>query len=149
VAIFVFAPNSQITDGFMFAGMFGTTHLVTKTVALIRTDPVKYVALFKANPKAFLLESSRYFLDEVRRIEEVKFVILFLYKFKSYCISFLPLTSRIDPPVTSVTSLYSSEERVEFGRSYESTVTTSIGMTKQLLIVNANAGTVHFLCCLF
>lgn len=44
----------------MFAGMFGTTHLVSKTVALIRTDPLKYVPLYKANPKAFLLESSRY-----------------------------------------------------------------------------------------
>lgn len=99
----------QITDGFMFAGMFGTTHLVTKTMALIRTDPIKYVAQFKANPKAFLLESSR-----------------------------------VDPPVTSVTSLFSSEEKLEFGRSYESTVTSSVGMTKQLLIVNANTDPLVF-----
>lgn len=42
--------------------------------------------------------------------------------------------------MTSVTGVYYDSEKLEFGRSYESVVTTSPGMTKQLLIVNANSG---------
>ena len=48
----------QLVDGFMFAGMLGTTHLVTHTLERIRARDV-YVAAWKKNTRSFLLESAR------------------------------------------------------------------------------------------
>ena len=49
----------QLVDGFMFAGMLGTTHLVTHTLSRIRARPDVYVATWKKNSHSFLLESAR------------------------------------------------------------------------------------------
>ena len=49
----------QLVDGFMFAGMLGTTHLVTHTLDRIRKRPSTYVDQYKSNSKSFLLESAR------------------------------------------------------------------------------------------
>ena len=49
----------QLVDGFMFAGMLGTTHLVTHTLERIRARPDVYVAAWKKNTRSFLLESAR------------------------------------------------------------------------------------------
>jgi energy-coupling factor transporter transmembrane protein EcfT len=43
----------------MFAGMLGTTHLVTHTLERIRARPDVYVAAWKKNTRSFLLESAR------------------------------------------------------------------------------------------
>ena len=49
----------QVVDGFMFAGLLGTTHLATHTLDRIRSDPALYVPMYRADPEAFLLESAR------------------------------------------------------------------------------------------
>jgi len=49
----------QLVDGFMFAGLLGTGHLVTHTLERIRQSPAIYVPMWHKNPKSFLLESAR------------------------------------------------------------------------------------------
>jgi hypothetical protein len=38
----------QLADGFMFAGMVGTGHLTTRTLARLKSDPEKYLPLWEA-----------------------------------------------------------------------------------------------------
>lgn len=70
----------QIVDGFLFAGMFGTTHLTQSTLDRIQSNPELYVTMFLEDPKAFMVEQAR-----------------------------------LDPPVTSVTSVFEEETTVHVG----------------------------------
>lgn len=49
----------QVVDGFLFAGMFGTTHLAGHTLARIRSDPIRHVPLWQQSPRSYLLEQAR------------------------------------------------------------------------------------------
>lgn len=49
----------QVVDGFLFAGLLGTGHLVTHTLNFIRANPDERLPLWHENPEAFLLESAR------------------------------------------------------------------------------------------
>lgn len=61
---------NMLAFGFLFAGQGGTSNLASSTLTKIRSDPVKYTAMWLDNPRNFLIEQSR-----------------------------------VDPPVTSYTSL--------------------------------------------
>jgi len=49
----------QVVDGFMFAGMFGTSHLTLRALKRIRSNPYYNVLLWENDPDAFLIEQSR------------------------------------------------------------------------------------------
>jgi len=49
----------QLVDGFMFAGLLGTSHLVTHTLDRIRSAPDLYVPMWMKSKQKFLLESAR------------------------------------------------------------------------------------------
>ena len=49
----------QLADGFLFAGMFGTTHLSKHTVDRIWSDPRLYLPMWNSDQRSFVLESAR------------------------------------------------------------------------------------------
>ena len=91
----------QVIFGSMFAGLGGTYHLTSHTIARIRSDPNRYVEMYERDPQSFILEQAR-----------------------------------IDPPVTSYSSLTRSVTDVyiwPYG-----TLKAPIGTPQQMTIATAN-----------
>jgi Lipoxygenase len=53
------AMLTQVVDGFLFAGLFGTTHLATSALDRLHSDPQAMVPLYERNATAFLIETAR------------------------------------------------------------------------------------------